>query len=372
MLDKQGDHAMSSKRYSLAAKKFEEMAEGAENQADRRELRTTIYLCQAWQRMTLAEAEVSPDLYMEAAGLFMKAKECSLDEKVRVAALGNSCFCKALEAGAKFEVARDRTQYLTATQHLESAASYYAKAGLESATEYAKATQRLFDAYLYVDDAKKERDAEKKAKYYIMAEKVLEMSVVSYLNAKYHEKSNAVERLLEDVREERQLAVSLSEMLRAPPIAAATATLSPLPTREEAAGLMRFQHADIQATLVITSEEAFVGEDLEIEIELVNTGKSPAFLIKVAEIIPQGFELKKKPERYRMEERHLNMKGKRLGPLGTEELKLVLKPMSTGSFIFKPRIIYLDETGKRMSHEPKSAGITVKELGIRGWIKGKR
>jgi len=38
----------------------------------------------------------------------------------------------------------------------------------------------------------------------------------------------------------------------------------------------------------------------------------------------------------------------------------------------KPLILYLDETGKYKSHEPEPVTITVKELGIKGWIKGER
>ena len=41
----------------------------------------------------------------------------------------------------------------------------------------------------------------------------------------------------------------------------------------------------------------------------------------------------------RVEDRCLNMKGKRLGPLKTEEVKIVVKPLSKGMFIMKPRIL---------------------------------
>ncbi len=323
--------------------------------------------------MTLAEARISPDLYMEAAELFEKAKEYSFDEKAKVLALGHSCFCKGLEAGARFEATRDTALYSTTTQHLESAASYYVRAGFKTASEYAKATQRLFDAYLYVDDAKKARDVEKKAKYYSMAEKVLETSIGLYRRAKHPEKSDMVQRLLEEVREEMQLAMSLSEVFHAPPAVATTATFStPLPDKEKAVGLEKFEHANIQATLILSFLEVNVGEDLGLEIELANTGNGPASLIKVEEIIPTGFELRKKPEKYRVEHRSLNMKEKSLGPLKTEEVKLVLRPKTKGTFHFNPKILYLDESGKHKVHEPESVTITVKELGIKGWIKGER
>jgi len=109
-----------------------------------------------------------------------------------------------------------------------------------------------------------------------------------------------------------------------------------------------------------------------LEIELVNAGKGPAVLIKLAELIPQGFELTEKHEIYRVEDSYLNMKGKRLDPLKTEEVRLVLRPKVQGTFPLKPEILYLDENGKYKSHEPEPVTITVKELGIKGWLKGER
>ncbi len=70
--------------------------------------------------------------------------------------------------------------------------------------------------------------------------------------------------------------------------------------------------------------------------------------------------------------RALNMKGRRLDPLATEEVKLVLKPKVQGQFVLKPRILYVDESGKYKSHDPEPIEVTVKELGISGWLKGRQ
>jgi hypothetical protein len=107
-------------------------------------------------------------------------------------------------------------------------------------------------------------------------------------------------------------------------------------------------------------------------LELVNAGKGSALLTKVTEIIPKGFEVTEKPETYRVEDSYINLKGKRLDPLKTEEVKLVLKPTLQGAFSLKPTVLYLDENGKYKSHEPEPVTITVRELGIKGWLKGER
>jgi len=373
ILDKKGDHYSSSEKYGSAATTFEKIGKALESEPEQREIRFIITLSEAWQKMTLAEAESSPALYMEASQLFEQAKESSPNEKTKMLVLGHSRFCRALEAGTKFADTRDPNMHASAVQHLASAANYYTKADFQNASEYAKATKLLFEAYLHMDNAEKESAPEKKAKLYAMAEKVLQTSAGSYTKAEHPEKMEQVLRLLEKVKEERELATSLTEVLHAPAIISTTkAFTTPTPTHEEAVGSERFEQADIQANIITRQKELRVGENLELEIELVNAGKGPALLIKVNEAIPEGFELIEKPETYRVEDSYINMKGKRLDPLKAEELRLVLKPKVQGTSYFKPTILYLDENGKYKSHEPQPITITVKELGIKGWLKGEK
>jgi hypothetical protein len=323
--------------------------------------------------MTMAEAKSSPTLYSDASQLFEQAEDFSPNEKTKMLVLGHSRFCKALEAGTRFADTRDITMHATATRYLESAANYYVNAGFQKASEYAKATQLLFDAFAQMDNAKRESDPDKKAKLYVMAEKVLQTSAGSFMKAEHPEKRERVLRLLEKVEEERELALTLTEILHAPSIVSSTTVFTtPTPTREEAVGSERFEHADIQANLIIRQKELKIGENLSIELELVNAGKGSALLTKITEIIPKGFELAENLEIYRVEDSYINLKGKRLDPLKTEELKLVLKPTEQGTFLLKPTVLYLDENGKYKSHEPEPVMIVVRELGIKSWLKGER
>jgi len=373
ILDKKGDHYSSSEKYGSTAEAFEKIVQALESEPEQREIKFIMNLSRAWQKMTLAEAEASPTLYVEASQLFEDAKEFGPNEQAKMLALGHSRFCRALEAGTSFADTGDVNMHTAAVQYLESAAKYYVNAGLQKASEYAEATELLFDAYVHMDKAKREGDAEKKTRLYMMAEKVLQTSAGSFMKAEHPEKREQVLRLLEKVKKERELAVSLAELLHAPSIVSTTTALpTPTPTHEAAVGSEKFENADIQANIITRQRELKVGESLHLEIELVNAGKGPALLIKVTELIPEGFELAEKPEIYRVEDSYLNMKGKRLDPLKTEDVKLVLKPKAQGVFPLKPTILYLDENGKYKSHEPEPVTITVKELGIKGWIKGER
>jgi len=373
ILDRRGDHYSSSQKYGSAAETFEKISQALESEQEQKEFRFMISLSRAWQKMMLAEARASPELYMEASQLFEQSSEHSGSEKASILTLGHSRFCKALAAGTKFADTRDKAMHAAAINHLESAANYYVKAGFENASEYAKATGLLFDAYAHMDNARGETDPDKKARLYVMAEKVLQTSAGSFMKSGHPEKREQVLRLLEKAREERELALSLSEVLHAPSIVSATTAFAiPTPTQENAVGVERFEEADIQANIITRQKELKVGENLDLEIELINAGKGPALLTKIIDVVPEGFELKEKPENYRMEDSFLNLKGKRLDPLKMEEVKLVLQPKTQGIFPLKPRIMYLDEKGRYKTHEPEPVTITVRELGIKGWLKGER
>jgi hypothetical protein len=373
ILDRKGDHYASSEAYCSAAETLQKTARMVESEQEEKELDLIATLSQAWARMTQAEAQESPNLYIEAAQLFEQAKELSPNEKTRMLASGHSRFCRALEAGTRFVDTKDQVLYAAFMENLENASNYYVRAGFRSASEYAKATRLLFDAYVHMDNAQKEGDPEKKARLYMMAEKVLQTCAGAYMKAEHPEKSEQVQRLLEKVREERELAVSLTEVLHGPTIVSTTAAFpTPTPTKEEAVGLERFEHASVTANLILDRKELTVGESTELEIELANAGKGQAVLNLIENAIPEGFELTAKPEPYRVEGCNINMKGRRLNPLNAQEVKFSLRPKHKGIFTMAPRITYLDENGNAKSHQPEPIAITVKELGIRGWIKGER
>ncbi len=368
IMDRQGDHTASSEKYGFAVEAFKKIAK-VESEQTRKELKPLIYLCQAWQKMMMAEARASPIMYEEAAELFKQAKEYTLDQPTSLLALAHSSFCKALEAGTEFEITRDTIMYSTTIKHMEAAANYYLKAGFGTASEYAKATQRLFDAYVYMDNAKRETDPEKEARYYTMAEKVLQTSAASYMKAKHPEKTEQVQLLLEKVREERELAMSLSEVLHAPTVTSSTASFVTLtPSEERAVGLERFEHADIQAKLIQHEKEIRVGEDFNLEMQIANVGKEAVLLTKVEEILPAGFQLVAKPDYCNFEDTYLDMKGKRLDALKTEEIGLVLRSFDKGTFEITPRIVCMDENGYKMLREPEPLAITVSEVVLPGRV----
>jgi KaiC/GvpD/RAD55 family RecA-like ATPase len=367
ILDRKGEYASSAKHYGLAVDKFKQLLNDTELTQTQQELSLMLKLCEAWEQMELAEEKADPERYFEAAQLFEQAKTHSSTKKTALLVLGNSSFCKGLAAGMKYRSSLDLGEHNLAKGHLKNAATSYLQAGFKSASEYAKATQRLFDAYVFMNRAEVEVDPESRAKQYQMAEKMLQISAGSFMKAKQPEKTSQVRQMLETVREERAMAVSLDEVLHAPAAASTTMSFaSPNPRGEVSVGLERFEHANVQANLICSSRQIRVGETFSVEVEFINAGKEPALLTKVDAIVPEGFLVAEKPEIYRLENTCLNMKGKQLAPLKAIGAKLILQPSRKGIYQLKPRVHYLDELGEDKSLQLKSLEIKVEEVSLKG------
>lgn len=363
IFENQSNAVASAEKYGLAADTFERIFQSGSKQIQK-ELQPIIYLCKAWQKMRIAETKTSSRLYGEAAELFKKACEYALDQSMGTLALANSNFCKALEAGTDFEISRDIRKYSEAKKYLEIAANNYLKTGFKRAAEYANGTQRLFDAYVYIENAKLELDPEKKTKYYNVAEKVLQYSALSYSNSQHPEKTKQVQKILETVKEEKELAIILTEILQAPSIISSTQNfVTPTPHEENAIGLENFEGANIQATISQT-RQAKSNENFNLEINIVNVGKEPVQISKISEVIPKGFELIEKPEYSQLEHSSIDMKNVRLDPLMTKEINLVLKSPNKGSFEINPEITYITENGNQVLYQTESTIIEISELSV--------
>ncbi len=363
LADQMGNHAESAQKYELAASGFERVLDLTPSESDRREIKPIAHMCRAWQKMKMADARASPELYHEASELFLKAREYSMVDRMTLLASGNGSFCRALEYGSRFEETREKDDFSKVKQHLGSAANYYMKAGFDSASVWANATEILFDAYNYMVNAEIEGDPEKKMRTYLLAEKCLERSARLYETAGYIGKKDEVLKTLKNVKEKREFAVSLGELLTAPGEASSTHVIpAPVLNVEEPVGLTKFEREFIQANLVVRQNEIVVGENWDLEIQLANLGKNAAFLTKVEDIIPEGFDLVEKPEKCVANDGCLDLKGRKLASLGTEEIKLTLKPKKKGKFAFAPRLMFMNETGDQKSFELGRVSVSVSEL----------
>jgi len=363
LLDRKGKYLQSSKKYGKAAQGIFEIVDKIDTETERKELEYVALLCQAWEKMAIAQETSSDESYLEAATFFEKAKDFCYTKKASLWILGNINFCKGLAAGLEYQMNLDLKEHSKAKSYIKTAATNYSQAGFRNASEYAKATQRLFDVYLYINKAESEANQEIRAKQYQMVENLLQLAAGSFMKAKQPEKTSKVQEILVNVIEEKTLAVSLSQVMQAPIVASSTSSFSaPTPTSEVSVGLESFEHANVQANLVAGLKEIKVGESFCLSVEFVNAGKEPALLLRVDDFVPRDFVVVKKPQIYRLEESTLNMKGKQIAPLKLVEAKLVLQPLKKGQYQLNPLVHYLDELGQKKSLQLKTVEINVEEV----------
>jgi tetratricopeptide (TPR) repeat protein/KaiC/GvpD/RAD55 family RecA-like ATPase len=363
LLDREGKYLQSSQSYGEAEQNILSVVEKLESEAERKELEYVAILCRAWGKMANAEETSSLESYVEAASLFEQAKDRCYTKKASLWALGNSSFCKGLAAGLRYKSSMDLRENALAKRYINDAATSYQQAGFASASEYARATLRLFDAYVFMNQAEGEVDPEKKTRQYQMAENLLKIAADLFKKARQPEKTAQVQGILGNVREEKALAVSLYDVMHAPTIASTTLSFTaPSPTSEVSVGLEQFEHSNVQANLIAGMKEVKIGESFCLTVEFINAGKEPALLTRVDDFVPSDFIVVKKPEIYRLEESCLNMKGKQIAPLKLVEAKLVLQPSKKGIYQLSPTVHYLDDLGQNKSLQLKSVEIKVEEV----------
>ena len=361
---KQGDYYSSSRKSKQAADLLAGLDEAAESDIDRRSIRSMRILVLGLATMSQAEAESSAKLYLAASRLFQKAQNLVPNAKTKALFAGHNKFCRALEAGARFADTKEKRFHTLALRYLDDAGDYYVKAGTHNAAMHTKASKLLVDAYAYLDYANEEPLKNKRTNLYSMAERLLQSSADLYSKAGFSAKNDQVLNLLEGVRNEREIAVSLTELLWAPqPFAPPPMAV---PSFETTPGIERFQNSQIQSNIVTRQRNLEVGHDFELRILLVNTGTNPAQLVKLEQAVPEGFDLVEKPQACSVEENHLSLKGKSLSPLKMEELRLVFKPKALGPVQFRPRVSYLDENGSLVHHELDPLDLTVRDTGPEG------
>src|SRR5438132_2343519 len=359
ILNMKGQHRASSEKYRRAVETLQRIAQRLQSGPDRVEADLTVTMSKAWQTMARAEAETSPELYEAASKLFQKAKDSSPSNVAKTLFMGHSRFCSSLQAASIFLDQGRVSDYQLAMQRLESASACYTTAGFHSASEHAKATKRLLEAHTYLSTANTERNQEKKVQIYSAAERLLKASADSFAESGQVAKKEHITRLLDKVREERELAISLSAALATSFGMPSVVFPSSTSQTEEVVGVGKLQGAFVVANVFSSPTNLRLGELVNLKIELANAGMNTAQLVKVERIVPEGFDLVEKPKELLLEERHLILTGQRLEPSKSEELSLVIKPKVEGSLAINPRVLYLDENGKGRVHEPDPIEILV-------------
>lgn len=136
-----------------------------------------------------------------------------------------------------------------------------------------------------------------------------------------------------------------------------------MPSSEEAEHLSL-----IQARLLLGKREVKVGEEIGVEIELHNAGSSAVLLVGLEGIILGGFELVSKPSFTSVKDATIYLNRKLLMPSRTEQMRFTMKPSVNGVFEFKPRIVYIDDSGHQSFSEIETVKMNILTAEVAGRI----
>lgn len=129
-------------------------------------------------------------------------------------------------------------------------------------------------------------------------------------------------------------------------------------TQEKAAGLERFEHAHLQASLAVPNEVT-VGETFEARLDVANVAKQPAVLVRIENLVPSNLSVTHIIPKYRLEEGLLNLKGKRLEPQKVESIRIRAAAPESGIIHLCPRIVYVGELGKFEICQPNPVAVAI-------------
>lgn len=362
VLDIRGEVESSCTNYRKASETFGFLLSETSHGRTRKEMEALKMMCDAWATMKTAESKASPELYAEAADSFTKVERLALGHKFQLTALASASMCKALESGSLFRRTRDKELYADIKKRLQTAAEFYEEAGIAKAADWTKATQRFFDALTYLNEAEVEHDPRKKTESYHLAERHLGQAVKLYGDSGYSKKKEEAASLLKRVRDEEQIFLAPVSALGGNTILTST-TPSPVSfTGDQAIGLERFEAANLVGNATLDHDVVGVGSDLVLELEMANIGKTAATLLKVENVQQEGLELIGGRIEERIEDGHIDMRGRRIDYLKTHELKLTIKARNRGSYQLRPRVLYVDEKGVYRSFVFEAPRIIVREL----------
>jgi hypothetical protein len=149
IFEKQGKKLIAAKTFSTIASQLKGLGSEIDLIEEGEEVNVLYNLCKAWESMVLAEENKEPKSYSQAAEYFKDVSKCTTDSKLKLLALGNTEFCKALNLALEFDKrnqTKNKAEYYPEIKiFIKKAADLYRKGGFEREAEWALINSSYFD-----------------------------------------------------------------------------------------------------------------------------------------------------------------------------------------------------------------------------------
>lgn len=330
-------------RFEKARAVFEELIASQISEEERDQLEVLAMFCRAEEKLAHADETADPNAYVEASQAFQEIRDKSRTKSVRMLALGHVFYCTALGNGAKYLSGSGTKFFDEAKVQIERAMEAYDEAGSRGTVTWAEATRLYLDAHAYIDKAETALDVNERLRLYGLAEKCLVEAARLFKRVGYRNKKEEVIKNLERVRKHRQFTISLHDI--SPPTTtpievsvAAYHEIGAMPSPKE------LERPNVQGRVIVPSIET--GENLEIQFDLVNVGGASAVLVKLEKALPRFWKATLPSNQYQIVDGTINLRGKRLDPLETETISLLVEASQAGSFEIRPTVVFVDDLGQ--------------------------
>jgi len=359
LLDMQEKNEESTRLYVDASESFERLMNEEAESKNRVELETMMLFCKAWSEMKQAEAASSRPLYIKASRAFLRAEKSASDDRLRALARANSLSSRALAAGTRLSLTSNARLSPKVGEYLETAANLYRRAGFAKSVHWARATGKFFDALSCLADARTEKSPLGKRQLYDLAGRNFDSAIRFYAKAGFKGRESEARRLFGQAKEEAEIEGSIIAVAGSP--VAFQGSMPATLLRDQPLGLERFEAANVTGKTRLTERILKLGSTTTVELELTNTGKSPATLVRLEGVPPEGLEIDAGKLTLPRGEGFLDLQGRRLEHSKTFSLAILLRGNRRGVFEFRPRIITLEQSGNTHISELEPATIIVEE-----------
>jgi len=358
-LSRRLDRSKSLEKFAKAKSLFEELSNAQVSEEERNQLQMLAMSCSAEDKLAYGEQTADPSAYAEASQIFQAIRDRSRTKSVRTLTLGHLFCCKALENGAKYLAGAGPEYFDEAKKYLGRAMEAYGEARSKSASGWAEATRLCLDARAYLDKAETALDVSERLRFYAYAEKCLRKATKLFESSGYQKRKDEVLESLESVRKRRRFAISLNKILASPP------TSSPVEMNVAAFHEIRatpspreLERANVQGRVIVPSE-AEVGRNFELQFDLVNAGGGSALLVKLEKAVPKLWKTSLTTDRYQILDESVDLRGKKLDPVKTETVTMLVETGEPGIFEIRPKVVFIDDLGQLRASDLGNVQVTV-------------
>ena len=262
-------------------------------------------------------------------------------------AQGHEEFCKALIASRRFANTLKPEFHKEAGRRFDLASNFYLGSGFKTASDHALGRKLLLDAFDHLTTANNEEDPKKRASLYIATISLLRESASAFRKAHQPKKLEQAKELLKKAKTESRIAKHLTGILDAAVETSTNVAFQPVAHGyERPVGLDRFDHPDIEVRLTNLTKASRSGMEIELQLEITNTGKQRIGLVRLDEAIPASAQLGVPLKDWKLEGGSIiPLQSRLINVLQTETMQMVLRANGEGLLRIGPKVIFTDASG---------------------------